>query len=204
MLTVMREDLRYALRMLGRNPGFTAIVVLSLGLGLGANATVFSWIHNILINPLPGIKDGSRIVSVETVAADGHLINSSYPDYRDFRDNAKLLDGVLAFWDRSMSLGDDERSERIFGCMVSGNYFDVLGVKPALGRFFLPEEQAEKPDAFPVAVLSHSLWRKSFHSDTGIIGKTVKVNRLDFTVIGVAPPDFRGAEIGRASCRERV
>src|SRR5258706_1168513 len=188
----MLEDLRYALRMLRNNPGFAAVAVLSVGLGLGANATVLSWIQGVLLNPIPGIEDRGRIVTLESLTADGRFIDSSYPDYRDYRDRAKLLDGLVIFKERVFSLGDQESAERAWAYMVSGNYFDVLGVKPALGRFFLPEEKAEKPDAFPVAVLSYHTWKGRFSGDPSIIGRTVKLNMLDFTVIGVAPPEFQG------------
>ncbi len=196
----MVEDLRYALRMLHKNPGFAAVAVLSVALGLGANVTVFSWIQGILVNPIPGITDSSRVIGLETVTPNGRFIDSSYPDYRDYRDNAKLLDGLVIFKERIFTLGDavgeQARSERVWAYMVSGNYFDVLGVKPALGRFFLPEEQTEKPDAFPVAVLSYRLWQNRFSADRGVLGRSIKLNMLDFTVIGVAPPEFHGTTGG--------
>ena len=192
------QDLRYAARMLGKNPGFAAVVVLSLALGIGANATAFGWIESVLLNPLQGVEHGDRMVSIETVTQSGETIDSSYYDYRDYRDQAKSLDGAAAFKDRPLSLGDEKSAERVWGLMVSGNYFQFLGLRPAAGRFFSTEEQDEKPNAHPVAVLSAGLWRSRFNSDPKISGKRIKLNRQEFTIVGVAPEGFQGTIVGLA------
>ncbi len=190
------QDLRYAARMLGKNPGFAAVVVLSLALGIGANTTAFGWIEAVLRNPLQGVEHGDRMVSIETVTQSGETIDSSYDDYRDYRDKARSLDGAVAFKDRPLSLGNENSSERVWGLMVSGNYFQFLGLRPAAGRFFSAEEQDEKPNAHPVAVLSSGLWKSRFNSDPKISGKTIKLNRQDFTIVGVAPAEFQGTIVG--------
>ena len=124
------QDIRYALRVLRKTPGATTVAILSLALGLAVNTTVFSWVRAVLLNPLPGVAAPSRVVTIETVAPSGEMIDSSYPDYRDYRDRSTLLDGVIAFKERPLGLGADDRAERVWSLMVSGNYFDVLGVKP--------------------------------------------------------------------------
>jgi putative ABC transport system permease protein len=195
-MNTLLDDLRYALRRLRKNLSFTLVVVLTLGLGIGANTAVFSWIQAILLHPLPGVAQAGQLLTLETIAPSGQYIDTSYPDYRDYRDQAKLLTGLIVFQDRPLSLGDDQQAERVWAELVSGNFFDVLGVKPAVGRFFLPAEQAEKPGAYPVAVISSELWRRRFNSDPGIIGKTVKLNRQPFTIIGVTPEKFKGTIVG--------
>ena len=124
------------------------------------------------------------------------MIDASYPDFRDYRDRSRLLDGVIAFKERPLGLGEDTRTERVWAMMVSGNYFDVLGVKPALGRFFAGDEQGDTFDAAPVAVLSDALWKLRFNANPGIVGQTVRLNRRNYTVIGVAPESFYGTITG--------
>ena len=190
------QDLRYGIRLIRNQSGFTAVVALSMALAISANTTVFSWIQTVLLHPLPGVEREAQFVAIETVTPSGEYIDSSYPDYRDYRDQAKLFDGLIVFQDRPLSMGDDRQTERVWAELVSGNFFDVLGVKPAVGRFFLPQEQAEKPGAFPVAVIGHGLWQRRFNADPGIVGKTIKLNRQTFTVIGIAPADFKGTIVG--------
>ena len=118
------------------------------------------------------------------------MIDASYPDYRDFRDRMRLADGVIAFKERALGLGEETRAERVWALMVSGNYFDVLGVSPELGRFFDGAERGDAFDAAPVAILGDALWRGRFDADPGIIGRTIVLNRQRYTVIGVTPPAF--------------
>jgi predicted permease len=190
------QDLKYAARMLVKNPGFAAVVVLSLALGIGASTTTFGWIQAVLRNPLQAVEYGERLVSIETVTPAGETIDSSYYDYRDYRDKASTLDGAVVFKDRPLSMGDEKSSERVWGLLVSGNYFDFLKLRPAAGRFFSAEEQEDKPNAHPVAVVSAGLWKSKFNSDPKISGKTIKLNRQDFTIVGVAPADFQGTIVG--------
>jgi predicted permease len=190
------QDLQYALRILLKRPAFTVVAVGSLALGIGVNATVFSWVERILLNPLPGVPNGRELVSIKTVAANGDLLDSSFLDFRDFRDQAKTLSGVIAFKQRPLYLGDPPHVERVWSEMVSGNFFDVLKVKPVLGRTFSTEEQAERPGGSPVAVISETLWRRRFQADPNIVGRVIKLNQKAFTIIGVTPAVFPGTVNG--------
>ena len=191
-MRTLYEDVRYALRAFQRRPAFTAVVVASLALGIAINATVFSWIERILISPLHGVRNGREIVSLKTVAPNGDLLDSSYLDFRDFRDQAKTLAGVIAFKQRPLYMGDAPALERVWSEMVSSNFFDVLGVKPILGRTFMPGEQMDRPGGAPFAVISEGLWRRRFQADPRIVGRTIKLNRQVFTIIGVTPAAFQG------------
>jgi len=190
------QDLQYALRTLLKRPAFTVVAVGSLALGIGVNATVFSWVERILLNPMPGVPNGRELVSIKTVAANGDLLDSSFLDFRDFRDQAKTLSGVIAFKQRPLYLGDPPHVERVWSEMVSGNFFDVLKVKPVLGRTFSTEEQAERPGGSPVAVISETLWRRRFQADPNIVGRVIKLNQKAFTIIGVTPAVFPGTVNG--------
>jgi predicted permease len=186
------QDLQYALRLLIKKPGFTVVAVGSLALGIGVNATIFSWVDRILLNPMPGVPNGRELVTIKTLAADGDLLDSSYLDFRDFRDQAKTLSGVIAFKQRPLYLGDAPNAERVWSEMVSGNFFDVLKVKPMLGRTFSAEEQAERPGGAPVAVISETMWRRRFQADPSIVGRVIKLNQKPFAIIGVTPAVFPG------------
>ncbi|MBV9404210.1 MAG: ABC transporter permease, partial [Acidobacteriaceae bacterium] len=128
------EEVRHALRLFRKQPGFTAIAVASLALGIAVNATVFSWVERILLRPLPGVQASNEMVSLKTVAPNGDLLDSSYLDFRDFRDQAKTFAGVIAFKQRPLYMGKAPDIQRVWSEMVSGNFFDVLHVKPLLGR----------------------------------------------------------------------
>ena len=138
------QDLRYALRTLLKRPAFTVVAVGSLALGIAVNATIFSWVERILLKPMPGVPNGREMVTIKNVAMSGDLLDSSYLDFRDLRDHAKALSGVIAFKQRPLYLGDAPNMERVWSEMVSGNFFDVLKVKPLKGRTFSAEEQAER------------------------------------------------------------
>ncbi len=193
------QDLRYGFRVLRGSPGFTFVAVFTLALGIAVNTTVFSWIDTVLLRNLPGTTGGERLVAIESIEPklEGH--NISYPDFRDYRDNLKFLAGVaVSDQPKPFSIGEGERAQRAWGELVSGGYFDVLGVKPFLGRFFLPEEQGERIGAYPVAVISHRLWKSRFGADPGMVGRTVRVNRRELTIVGIAPPGFGGITRGLA------
>jgi len=192
------QDLRYGIRMLAKSPGFTAVAIITLALGIGATTTVFTWIDGVLLHPLPGVEKPDELLSFETVAANGEFLTTSYPDYRDYRDHLTSLAGLAATQIEPLSVGEEDHAEQVWGELVSGNYFAVLGVKPALGRAFLPEEYGDKPGAFPIVVISYGLWRRRFNSDPQAVGKTIRVNRQELTIVGVAPPDFRGTIGGLA------
>jgi putative ABC transport system permease protein len=195
-MTQLFQDLRYGFRMLAKNPGFTAVAVLTLALGIGASTTVFSWIENVLLRPLPGLEQPEELVSFETNANNGEYVQLSYPDYRDYRDHLRLVSGLAATQITPLSLGQADHADQVWGEMVSGNYFAVLGARPALGRTFSPDEYGDKPGAFPVAVISDRLWRTYFNADPQIVGKSIRVNQHELTIIGVARANFRGAVAG--------
>jgi predicted permease len=194
------QDLRYGIRVLAASPGFTAVAVLTLALGVAANTTVFSWIDTILVRPIPGASEAHRLVVLEIVTPgwNGGAINASHNDYRFLRENLKLLSGLALYTPSTFNLDEGGSTQRVWSELVSGNYFAVLGVKPLLGRVFLPEEHGDKPGAFPVAVISERLWRGRFGADPGVVGKTVRVNRYPLTVVGVTPAEFRGTHPGLA------
>ncbi|HEY7183429.1 MAG TPA: ABC transporter permease, partial [Blastocatellia bacterium] len=192
-LEIFWQDLRYGLRMLSKNPGFTTIVVLTLGLGIGANTAIFTLLDKVLIRPLPVERPHQLVTFVED--ASGAPAIFSYPLYSELRDRTDVLSGVIAYEQRPFSLSDGNATERVIGQIVSGNYFAALGVRPALGRFFLPEED-RAPGAHPVIVISHGLWRRRFGADPAVIGKTVSLNAYRYTVVGVAPSEFAGTTRG--------
>jgi putative ABC transport system permease protein len=186
------QDLRYGARMLLKKPGFTLIAVLTLALGIGANTAIFSLIDALLLRPLPGVEDPERLVMVYTSDfSSGRYSSSSYPDYKDFRDQNHILSGLAAFTNSAMHLSTGGESERVRGGLVTGNYFSVLGVKATMGRTLLPEDD-QSLGAHPVAVLSHDLWQRRFGGDQSVVGKSVSLNGYTFTIIGVAPEGFRG------------
>ncbi len=187
------QDIRYGWRRLWASPGFTLVAVVSLALGIGANTAIFTLVNTVLLRPLP-VKDPERLVSVFPFEADGSVGAFSYPDYRDFRDRNEVFSGLYVQRFAPLSLSRDGQNERVWGYMVSGNYFDVLGVEAARGRTFLPEED-RTPLAHPVAVLSHASWQQRFGGDPQIVGRTIDLNGHAFTVVGVAPEGFNGAEI---------
>ena len=191
------QDLRFSFKVFASNPKFTAVAVLNLALGIAVASTVFSWIDNVLLRPYPAVTDMDNLALIETVTLSGeHLVASSYQDYRDYRDNLKLVSDVAIGRFTPLSVGSQRNAERAWAELVSANYFDLLKVKPILGRSFLPEEGADKPGAFPVAVISYRMWQNRFHGDREILGKTIRLNRHELTIIGVAPPGFRGTTVG--------
>ncbi|MGD1156368.1 MAG: ABC transporter permease [Terriglobia bacterium] len=195
MSTVL-QDLRYGLRVLAKNPGFTAVAAVTLALGIGANSTIFSWINSTLLNPIPGVARTNDLVSVMRGERSEHPTPPfSYLDYLDLRDHTQSFSGLLAYHDDFMSLAGTDKPQRIYGALTSANYFDVLGVRPILGRGFLPAEEQRRGGG-SVAVISESLWRARFGSDRSIIGKTIQINRHLYTIVGVAPPDFQGCKTG--------
>ena len=195
-MRTMFQDVRYGLRMLAKNPGFTAVAVLTLALGIGACTTVFSWVDAVLLRPLAGVESPGNLVAFENHAQDGTFLTTSYLDYRDYRDNLKSFDGLAASQLEPLTVGTADNPKQVWGEMVTGNYFAVLGVKPILGRVFSPDEYGYKPNGFPIAVISSRLWKSYFNSDPSVVGKAIRVNQHELTVIGVAPPDFRGSLSG--------
>jgi predicted permease len=199
MITIW-QDVMYALRMLRKSPGFTIVAVLTLVVGIGGNATVFSWIRGVLLNPLPGVAQANQLVVAETVMPTGELHTTSYPDYKDFRDQNHVFSALIGFEfvGADLSVQEDAPANRVWGLIVTENYFDVLGVRPALGQtFHSAPNQALNSD--PYIVLSQGLWALQFGSDPNIVGRVVHINTHPFTVIGVAPQGFYGTIVGIAA-----
>jgi predicted permease len=189
----LRLDLKLAFRRLIQNPGFTIVAVITLALGIGANTAIFSVINAILIRPLP-VERPNEIVSLnETLHGDSYP-SLSYPNYRDMRDRNTVLSGLAAYRFLPASLGLPGSSQRVWGYLVTGNYFQMLGVNAIQGRVILPEDDVKR-GGHPVAVLTYGCWRKRFGGDPAIVGRTVKFNSMDFTILGVAPRGFFGTEL---------
>ena len=193
----MLTDLRYAIRSLRRSPGYTIVAVLTLGLGIGANTTVFSWMEGLVLQPLPLVRDASRLVSVSFVSNGQPNGMMSYPAYAALAERTRTVDGLAAFAVRMFGIQDraaGEPAAPVGGAFTSVDYFRTLGVGPLLGRTFEPVDTLASAE--PVVVLGNALWRRRFAEDADVIGQTVRVNGHTATVIGVAPPGFLGAEAG--------
>jgi hypothetical protein len=180
------QDLRFVFRTLRRNPSFVAISVLSLALGLGLNVSFVNYVNALFIRPLPGVPDSDRLISVYHRTDTSSFSSSSYPEYEYYRDHNRSFTGMLAYLRVPLIIRAGDESEPVFGELVSGNYFSVLALHPALGRFFAADENA------PVAVLAHQFWQGRFGSDKAIIGRSVRIGNGIFNIIGVAPPAVRG------------
>jgi putative ABC transport system permease protein len=193
-LEQLGRDFRYALRQLRKSPGFTITATAMLAVAICANSTVFSWIDGTMLRPIPGARDASDLVSLQRGERSASPTPPfSYLDYRDLREQNRTLTGLLAYHNDWIALTGGAQQERAYIANVSANYFDVLGIKPVLGRFFLPEEES---NAVPDVVLGYSLWKTRYAKDPAIVGKTIEVARHPVTVIGVAPEGFVGAAPG--------
>jgi len=190
------RDLRYGFRTLTQNPGFAAVAILTIGIGIGASTTIFSWMRSMLLNPLPGATQAERIVTIENMAPDGEPLTTSYLDFRDFRDNMQLVNLVTARAGNVFSVGDAPQTAQVWGEMVSGGFFEMLGIQPEAGRFFSDAERDDAQNAHAVVVISHGYWKSHYRSDPSAIGATLRINRTPFTIIGVAPEGFHGTRAG--------
>ena len=188
-------DLRHGVRMLAKRPAFTAAAALSLALGIGANTTIFSVVNALLFRTLP-VHEPARLVSIYTTDAKNPGVAAlSHLNWKDYRAQNDTFESMLGYDWVPMSVAAGGEAGLVFGQLVSGNYFDVLGVEPALGRTFTAEEDGA-PGAHPVAVLSHDLWTERLSADASAVGRTITVNGHPFTVIGVAPARFTGTDTG--------
>jgi predicted permease len=188
-LADLRGDLRYAIRTLARTPAFTIVAAISLALGVGANTIVFSVVNALVFQSLP-ITQPDRVFFLQTNRGESH----SFPNYRDLRDRTVSFDGLIAYRATPINLDSGTAPVRTWGYLASGNYFDVLGVTPALGRLFHQQDDLHEGDA-PYAVISYECWTGRFGADPDVIGRTIRLNRTPFTIIGVAPKGFRGVEL---------
>ena len=191
-METLLKDVRYGFRMLVKSPGLTIVAVISLALGIGANTAIFTLVDKLLLRTLP-VEQPEQLVTIASY--NGENTSFSYPLYVDYRDRNDVFSGIMAYSSAAFSLSDEGQTERISGSIVTGNYFSVLGVNPALGRFFLPDED-QTPGAHAVAVLSYGLWKRHFNLDPAAINKTISLNNFTFTIIGVAPAEFTGVVRG--------
>jgi len=192
MRTIL-DDIRYAVRVLIKNPMFTGVVVLTLALGIGLNTAVFSVIDGLLLRPLPGTRAPDELVQLYRTYRGEQFGSNSIPHYLDVRERSGNTFSGVTLWDfETMNLATGGRNERVLGVMASANHFSVLGVNAALGRTFVPAEDTGR-GAHPVAVLSWSTWKGAFGGDPKIIGRSIILNGRSYSVIGVAPKEFRGA-----------
>jgi len=196
-VSTLIADIRYSFRSLLKNPGLTLAAILSLGLGIGANTTIFTWVQAVLFRPIPLAADPSSIRIAAMENREGQSRSWSYPNFVDFRDRTKMLD-VVAQDDQTFSIAVDDTAERAWGALVSGNYFEVMGIRPAAGRFFTAKDDVT-PGGHPVAVLSYANWQRRFAGDPAVIGKQVTINNTPITIIGVAPEGFIGSFLGVSS-----
>jgi putative ABC transport system permease protein len=194
----MLQDLRYAARTLATAPAFTIVVVLTLALGIGANTAIFSLTDQVLLRLLP-VKSPERLVVFDGPGPfNGRTFNNgtfSYPMYRDFRDGNAVFAGALARFPTALTLLANGQAERVSGELVTGNYFDVLGVRAQIGRTFTPDDD-RTPGGHPIAMLSHNFWMRRFGGDRSVLNRTVTINGLPMTIVGVTPPGFYGVVIG--------
>jgi predicted permease len=193
-MTSFWQDIRYSLRMIVKAPGYAAIAILTLALGIGANTTIFSWINSALLNPVPGISNPNEVVSL-TLGKPGEPFGFTYPDLEAVRNGQHSFTGIAGCWFAQMSVTGKAKPERIWGMVTSANYFDVLGVRPILGRAFLPAED-EKPGGAPVAVISYRLWQTHFGANPDVLGQNIEINKHAYTIVGVTPAAFQGSQTG--------
>jgi predicted permease len=194
-MTWLWQDVRFSLRVIAKAPGFAAVAILTLALGIGANTTIFSWINSTLLNPVPGTSRPDELVALTLNKPTDTPFLFNYPDIEAMRDGQQSFSGITACGFAPMSVTGKRKAERLWGMVASANYFDVLGVRPLLGRGFLPSED-EKPGGAPVAVISYRLWQTYFGANPDILGQRLGINQHPFTVVGVAPADFQGSQTG--------
>ena len=183
--------IRHALRTIGRMPGLAAVVIVSLGIGIGVNTTVFSWIQAILLKPIPGVDDSGSFYHVEPKSDTGSYPGMSWTEYQDLRARLTSIEELVAFRMVPLNVGDAGRTERTYAQLVSGNFFTALRLRPVAGRFITPDE-ASRPGGEPVVVISHDYWQTHFSGASSTIGQTIRVNDLELTIVGVAPDSFQG------------
>ncbi|HXW55045.1 MAG TPA: ABC transporter permease [Candidatus Cybelea sp.] len=198
MMKGLFQDFRYGWRVLRSAPGFSIAAILTLALGIGANSTIFSWIDSTILNPIPGVKHTNQYTELTMGRHADQQNPMSYPDYKDLRDRNQAFSSLVgsAMW--PMSLTASGKPERVWGTLVTANYFDALGVRPIGGRGFLPSEDI-RPGGAPVVVISYRLWQTHFGQDRSVLGRTVQIDRHPYQIVGVAPQVFQGTQTGLRS-----
>jgi predicted permease len=185
------RDLRHATRSIARMPALATVVIVSLAIGIGVNVAIFSWIQGLVFKPLPGVRDAASYQLIEPRSDIGSHIGTSWLEYRDLREQLRSFRDVLAYKMVPFTLGEASRTVRTYGLLVSGNYFSALGLEPSLGRFPTPDE-VSRPGSEPVVVISDGFWKTRLGGASDVVGRRVRVNDQDLTVIGVAPRRFQG------------
>jgi predicted permease len=183
--------IRHALRTIGRMPGLASVVILSLGVGIGVNTAVFSWIQAMLLKPIPGVDDSGSFYHVETKSDTGTYPGMSWAEYRDLEPRLQAIEELVVFRMVPLNVGDRGRTERTYAQLVSGNLFDALKIQPVAGRFIRPDD-ADQPGAEPVAVISYDYWQTHFGGSPSAVGQMIRINDNQLTIIGVAPENFQG------------
>jgi predicted permease len=190
-METLMQDIRFGFRMMRKRLGVVALIVVTLALGIGVNTATFNLVNAILRRPLPVENpDDLVVLYTQKEKAEG-LSGVSYPDYVDYRDHNQAFSGLIAYSALPLSLGTGQTNERVWGEIVTGNYFEMLGVRAMLGRMLMPDDD-KTPGAHPVTVLSYNFWQNRFQGDSSIVGKTITLNGQTYNVIGVAPKEFRG------------
>jgi predicted permease len=187
--------IRHALRSISRMPGLAAVVILSLGVGIGVNTTVFSWIQAILLKPIPGVDESGSFYHLEPRSDAGTYPGMSWAEYLDLKPRLQSIEELVAFRMAPLNIGEAGRTERTYAQLVSGNFFSALRLSPVAGRFITTTE-AVRPGAEPVVVLSHDYWQTHFAGSPSAVGQTIRVNDFELTIIGVAPKNFQGTILG--------
>src|ERR1044071_2962952 len=187
MLTEPYQDVKYSVRMLRKNPGFAAVVVITLALGIGANTAIFSFVNAVILNPLP-FPDSDRLVVISQTNPEGTEISVSLLNFQDWQARSRSFDEFGGVQWTTFNLTGVDTPQHLSGQAVTLNYFSILGVQPQLGRIFSPEE--DKFGAPRTALISDSLWRTAFGADPNILGRSINLDSDRFTVIGVMPPRF--------------
>jgi predicted permease len=188
-------DLRHAWRSIVRMPVVASVVIVSLGVGIGVNTAVFSWIQAVVLRPLPGVADSGQFHLFEPRVETGSYPGVSWLEYGDLRGRLTAFPDLIAFRFAPFTLGEAGRSERVFGLLVSGNYFSALGLRPALGRL-LRADEVTRAGAEPVVVISHDFWQARFAGSADALGRTLRINERPLTIVGVAPKRFQGTSLG--------
>jgi predicted permease len=184
----LMRDIRFALRMLRKSPGFTAVAVATLALGIGANSVVFGVLNALILRPLH-VPQAESLYGIER--GNDKAVNHSYPDYIDLRDRNRSFEDLAAYNVTSVGLDTGHNPSAAWILETTGNYFDALDIQPYLGRFFHASDE-HGPNSAPYIVLTHAYWHAHFQDDRGVVGRVVQLNKHPFTILGVAPPDFRG------------
>src|SRR5688572_27500586 len=193
----LTQDIRYSIRVLRRSPGYALVVVTVLALGIAANLAVFGLFNAMALKPLPAVDGAASLGVLVAHTSAGRILPLSHPDFRDLSGAQQTFASVAGTEMEAFSLGLGTHSERVFGEMVTGNYFSVLGVSAGLGRTLLPSDDLS-PGKHPVVVISDALWKRTFAADPAVIGKTIQLNAYPFTVVGVSEPGFQGTIVGLA------